>query len=309
MNRSMSFRTSVAADESGGTAGRTSGCQAQWSRRGSRSATAACRSASDSGQAAPASIHRLSMSISVAESRSPSGGIRFFSSVLPIRRISSLSLLLPATMTGPKSPPLCARCFTSSRRRFSCVSGPWQSPQRPMSSGRISRSKSMVAASLAAAGAAGGSAEATSEIAVAAIRQAPRQPFQNRGRDAMKTSIRVGRLACARCDSSIVARNRNEIDANAYVFRMSRVADTAQSHAGVFREEPRACQATAPGERAEQLLISHSRPIQWRHGRHRRMAVICRSIVELLGLSTSVACHFCGSSRPSVATLPESGPV
>ena len=204
MNRSMSLRTGQPPSgggswRAGGTAGRATGCQAQWSSLGSRSLSLASRSASDSGQAAPESIHCSSSAISAAESRSPSGGICFFSSVLVIRRISSLSPPLPATITGPKSPPFSARCFTSSRRRLSCVSGPWQSLQRPTSSGRICRSKSMAAGASAAGEAAGGSPEAGNEIPLATIRQAAKQPSENRlkerlqdrVRDAMNTSARV----------------------------------------------------------------------------------------------------------------------
>ena len=189
MNRSMSLRTVASAAGAGGTAGRVTGCQAQWSSRGSRSLSLASRSASDSGQAAPESIHCSSSAISAAESRSPSGGIFFLSSVLVIRWISSLSPLLPATITGPKSPPFNARCLTSSRSRLSCVSGPWQSPQRPTSSGRICRSKSM-AAGASAAGAVGGSPNAGNEITLATIRQAAKDPSENRLKQRSQDRVR-----------------------------------------------------------------------------------------------------------------------
>ena len=110
-----------------GTAGLTIGCQAQWSSRGSRAAAA--RESSESGQDASASIQAVMAATSSFVSRSPSGGIICFDVVI-IRRTSSLSRPLPATIAGPNSPPLSIPARESSRSPDSWASAPWHSEQR-----------------------------------------------------------------------------------------------------------------------------------------------------------------------------------
>ena len=79
-------------------------------------------------QTAPESTQATSFWICSAESGlflSPGGGIRS-SSAAVTRRTNSLSPLLPATNSGPESPPPSARSRWSNRRPDSCLSGPWQ---------------------------------------------------------------------------------------------------------------------------------------------------------------------------------------
>ena len=81
-----------------------------------------------SGQAAPASIHDLTNSISAADSGSRSSGIRETWSLAPVSAaISRLSPLWPGTMSRPTSPPASAGAFRSSRSPASCFLGPWHS--------------------------------------------------------------------------------------------------------------------------------------------------------------------------------------
>ena len=103
-----------------GTSGRTTGCQAQWSSRGSRHVP--------SGHAAPASIHAPTSSISSAERAFPRGGIRRSGSVEVTRSWSALVPRLPATTTAAVSSGL--RGSRSRRSPPSWESGPWHSRQR-----------------------------------------------------------------------------------------------------------------------------------------------------------------------------------
>lgn len=71
-----------------------------------------------SGQTAPASIHAFSKAISRGVNRAPVGGIISVLSVLVMRRINSLSLLLPGVIT------LSAEAFRSKRSPAFCFVAP-----------------------------------------------------------------------------------------------------------------------------------------------------------------------------------------
>ena len=135
MKRSIALR-SISTPESAANAalatgglGFVIGCQAQWSSRGSRTASSSS-SASWPGHGSPASIHAARAATSSEVSRSPSGGIICSGFVVLTRRMSSLASALPATAAGPKSPPRRIAARESSRRCDSCPSAPWHSAQR-----------------------------------------------------------------------------------------------------------------------------------------------------------------------------------
>ena len=175
-----------------GTAGLTTGLNAQYSRAFDHSMAPAFADPSR-GSAAPASIHLTKSAITLAGSFPPLGGILRSPSwriALTIR----LSAALPGTRAGPVSPPVSTAAWLSRRRPPDCFFSPWHEKHCSVRTGRILASKNSTASGVGLSAAKAGAASRTAATDQGRMKPPGGGGVNGRGRPADKRMIgRIGR--------------------------------------------------------------------------------------------------------------------